>query len=83
VEARRPGCIVRPRCRGEPGNPVLFSGVFREELLALGEGEQGRDLIRRHGECLIQVEIADPAPSPSPLTDIDDPRALALLEGDG
>ncbi|MDR3161234.1 MAG: nucleotidyltransferase family protein [Spirochaetaceae bacterium] len=85
VEARRPGRIVRPCCRGEPGNPVLFSAAFRDELLALGEGEQGRDLIRRHPERLINVEIPGPAfseaPSLSPLTDIDDPRTLSLLEG--
>jgi molybdenum cofactor cytidylyltransferase len=83
VDARRPGHIVQPCCRGEPGNPVLFSAAFRKELLTLGDGEQGLDLIRRHSDCLIQVEIADPALSPSPLTDIDDPRTLALLEGDG
>jgi molybdenum cofactor cytidylyltransferase len=87
MEARRPGGIVRPCCRGEPGNPVLFSAAFREELLALGQGERGRDVMRRHPESLISIEIADspfsPAFSCSPLTDIDDPRALARLEGAG
>jgi molybdenum cofactor cytidylyltransferase len=83
VAARRPGCIVRPAYRGEPGNPALFSAVFRDELSRLGEGERGQDLIRRHPECLITVEIAAPPFSPSspcsPLTDIDDPHTLARL----
>jgi molybdenum cofactor cytidylyltransferase len=86
VAARRPGHIVLPCCRGEPGNPVLFSGLFRDELLTLGQGERGRDIIRRHSESLIRLEIAPipglPFPG-SPLTDIDDPRTLARLEGAG
>jgi molybdenum cofactor cytidylyltransferase len=85
VAARRPGAVVQPCCRGTPGNPVLFSGVFREELLALGEGEHGRDIIKRHPECLVRVEIAPPGDTPlpdvSPLADVDDPETLAVLEG--
>jgi molybdenum cofactor cytidylyltransferase len=85
LEARRPGVIVVPSYRGEPGSPVLFSGAFREALLNLGEGEQGRDLIRRRPESLIRVEIAPPGDPPfpdiSPLTDIDDPQTLAQIEG--
>lgn len=85
VEARRPGGIAVPCYRGEPGSPVLFSARFRDELLALAEGEQGRDIIRRHPESLISVEIPGPAfseaPPLSPLADIDDPRTLSRLEG--
>jgi molybdenum cofactor cytidylyltransferase len=81
LEARRPGRIVLPCCRGEPGNPALFSGDFRKELLSLAEGEQGRDIIRRHPESLIRVEIpAAQFPDYSPLADIDDPETLALFE---
>jgi CTP:molybdopterin cytidylyltransferase MocA len=88
VAARRPGAIVQPCYRGTPGNPVLFSGAFREELIALAEGEQGRDIIRRRPECLVRVEIGPPGdPSgaaspaaPSPLIDVDDPETLAALE---
>jgi molybdenum cofactor cytidylyltransferase len=81
MEARRPGCIVQPRYRGEPGNPVLFSGVFREELLCLAPGERGRDVMGRHRERLIALELAEsPRPPPrNPLADIDDPPALAAL----
>jgi molybdenum cofactor cytidylyltransferase len=86
VEARRPGGIVQPCYRGEPGSPVLFSAVFRDELLALGAGERGRDLIRRRPESLVKVEIAEPpfsGPPRSPLTGIDDPQTLSRLEGAG
>jgi molybdenum cofactor cytidylyltransferase len=85
VAALRPGRIVQPCYRGEPGSPVLFSAAFRDELLGLGEGEQGRDVMRRHQESLIRVEIAEPAiseaPPCSPLTDVDDPQTLSRLEG--
>lgn len=86
VAARRPGRIVQPCYRGKPGSPVLFSAAFRDELLALGEGERGRELIRRRPESLVKVEIAEPpfsGPRRSPLTDIDDPQTLSRLEGAG
>jgi hypothetical protein len=64
---------------------VLFSGLFRDALRGLAEGERGRDLIRRHPESLIRLEIAPlpgfPLPGCSPLTDIDDPEALSRLKG--
>jgi molybdenum cofactor cytidylyltransferase len=86
LDARRPGCIVQPCYRGKPGNPALFSGVFRRELLSLGRGERGRDLIRRHPESLVRVEIAEalfPRSFPcSPLTDVDDPETLSRLEAE-
>ncbi|MDR3148180.1 MAG: nucleotidyltransferase family protein, partial [Treponema sp.] len=77
--ARRPGRIVQPCYRGEPGSPVLFSGLFRDELLGLGEGERGRTVIDRHRGSLIRLELtAVPVPPPhNPLTDIDDPQTLA------
>jgi molybdenum cofactor cytidylyltransferase len=80
LEARRPGAIVRPHCQGEPGNPVLFSAAFREELLNLAKGEHGRDIISRHPESLIPVEIPPSPPGLSPLMDMDDPETLANTE---
>jgi molybdenum cofactor cytidylyltransferase len=80
--ARRPGCIVQPCYRGEPGNPVLFSGSFREELLNLAQGERGRNVIGRRKENLIRLELTEtPCPPPqNPLIDIDDPQTLAALD---
>lgn len=66
-EARRPGSIVQPCYRGDPGNPSLFSASFETELLSLGEGEHPRDIKKRHPASLITVEIPDPLP----LTDVD------------
>ncbi|MDR3338425.1 MAG: nucleotidyltransferase family protein [Treponema sp.] len=68
LEARRPGCIVEPCCRGEPGSPSLFSAFFKTELLSLGEGEHPRDIKKRNPAALISVELPDPLP----LTDVDD-----------
>jgi molybdenum cofactor cytidylyltransferase len=84
VAVRRPGCIVQPRYRGEPGNPVLFSGAFREELLSLALGERGRNVISRHRESLIRLELTEsPRPPPqNPLVDIDDPQTLAAWEAE-
>jgi molybdenum cofactor cytidylyltransferase len=83
IEARRPGCIVQPRYRGEPGNPVLFSNVFRKELLNLAEGERGRTVIGRRRESLITLELTESSQPPlwNPLADVDNPQTLAALEG--
>ena len=72
ISERRPGCIVEPRYRGRPGNPALFSAFFREELLALGEGETPRIIKARHPEL---VRIAD-VTNPLALEDIDDEETL-------
>jgi molybdenum cofactor cytidylyltransferase len=74
--ARQPGRIVQPRCLGEPGSPVLFCRSFRDELLSLGQGGHGRDVILRHPGDLITIDIPCPPGAPSPLTDIDDPAAF-------
>jgi molybdenum cofactor cytidylyltransferase len=79
LEARRPGRIVQPRCLDEPGSPVVFCRSFRDELLNLGQGEHGRDIIRKHPDRLIKVEIPCRPGAPSPLTDIDDPEAFLRL----
>lgn len=77
IGARAPGKICRPCYRGRDGSPVLFSRVFRAELMALGEGGHGRDLILRHGDALVRVEIA----SPLPLVDFDTPELFNAYAG--
>jgi molybdenum cofactor cytidylyltransferase len=76
LAARREGCIVQPAFRGKPGNPVLFSAAFREELLSLGPGEHPRDIKNRHPEALVTLELA----GGEALFDIDDPETLKHLE---
>jgi molybdenum cofactor cytidylyltransferase len=67
LDARRPGCITEARFQGKPGNPSVFSDFFRDELLALGEGETPKHIKTRHPDRIIPVEL----PSGLPLTDID------------
>jgi len=72
IEARRPGRIVEARRGGQPANPSLWSAAFREELLALGPGEKGRDLKARYRDRVIGVEAGDPWE----LEDVDTPEGL-------
>jgi len=76
LDERRQGCIVEPRFRGRPGNPCLFSADFREELLALDDGETPRIIKARHSEAIRVVEVSDPLV----LEDIDDEETLKRLE---
>jgi molybdenum cofactor cytidylyltransferase len=67
LDARQPGCIVEGRFQGKPGNPVVFSDLFRHELLTLREGETPKHIKTRHPDRIIPVEL----PSGLPLADID------------
>jgi molybdenum cofactor cytidylyltransferase len=62
-----PGKIVFPVYNGKPASPNLFSKAFREELLALKDGENARTVKSRHPGALIRV----PAASERVLADID------------
>ena len=68
--------IIEPRFQGRPGNPCLFSAAFRDELLALGEGENPRLIKSRHPEAVLPVEIANPLA----LADVDRPEDLERIE---
>jgi molybdenum cofactor cytidylyltransferase len=72
LAARRPGCIVEPCFKGCHGSPSLFSAVFRDELLTLGEGEKPKIIKARHPEAVISVEI----PNRLALFDIDKPEDM-------
>jgi molybdenum cofactor cytidylyltransferase len=61
---------------GRPGNPVLFSSSFREELLSLEEGEHPRDIKSRHPDAVYSVEVENE----TALLDADDPETLLKLE---
>lgn len=53
--------ISSVRCNGRLGNPCIFSSRWFDELMALGEDEGGKKLIKRHpGEMLfIDIENED------------------------
>jgi len=75
LDARAPGCIVEPRHNNKPGNPCLFSSVFRKDLLSLKEGETPRLIKTRYPKALRGVEISNPLA----LEDIDDEETLKNL----
>lgn len=52
---------------GRPGNPVVFSGIYREELLSLCGDTGGKSVIKRHPEEVYYC----PASNPAALEDID------------
>ena len=68
--------IVEPRYGGRPGNPCLFPALFREELLALKDGESPRVIKARHPGAILGVEVSNPLV----LEDIDDEETLERYE---
>jgi molybdenum cofactor cytidylyltransferase len=77
LNGRKSGCITQAVCGGKPRSPVLFHRDFRDELLSLGEGEHGRDIITRHADRLIKLEIN----KPDIFADIDDSEMLYRYGG--
>jgi molybdenum cofactor cytidylyltransferase len=75
LDARRPGFIAEGRFQGKPGNPCVFSGFFRSELLSLGEGETPKHIKMRHPDRILPVELS----SGLPLADIDSREDLEKL----
>jgi molybdenum cofactor cytidylyltransferase len=55
--ARGEAGIVHATYGGERGSPVLFGAAYRPELLALGAGEGGRVVVRRHPEDVVGVAL--------------------------
>ena len=75
--ASHPDQIVQVRYQGLPGQPVYFPGKYREELLHLTGDTGGRQIIHRHLEDVVYVEIQDPLPG----IDIDTPEDYEKLSG--
>ena len=57
-ETGRP--IVRPRAGSRRGAPVLWDRSLFPELAALSGDAGGRQLLPRHAEAVLEVEIEDP-----------------------
>ncbi len=49
--------VVRPRYRGTPGNPVLFSRALFAELLQVTGDQGGRELLARHQAEVAMVDL--------------------------
>ena len=64
--------IVRPRYRGQAGNPVGFQRRFFQTLADLRDDEGARNVIDAHRELVVYCDVDDPGV----LADIDTPADL-------
>jgi len=71
-EGRR---IVMPTCRGKQGNPMLWARDLIPEMMAVTGDVGARHLTGKHGDVLVEVEIADDAV----LRDFDTTEAMKAL----
>jgi len=53
----RHSAVVRPRYRGTPGHPVLFSRALFPELLQVTGDQGGRELLARHQAEVVMVDL--------------------------
>lgn len=70
------GMILRAGYAGNGGNPALFPRSMYPELMALGEGESGVTVIRRHMDHVVLEEVNDQWE----MSDVDTPETLRMLE---
>jgi len=56
---RLAGGIVAPYFNGKRGNPVLFDRDFFKEISFLSGDVGAREIIHRHPESLVKVDVAD------------------------
>jgi molybdenum cofactor cytidylyltransferase len=67
--------LVVPRSQGRHGHPVCVVRDLIPEFLALAGNAQARDVIRRHRERTVYVDVDDAGI----LKDVDDPESYARL----
>lgn len=67
--------IVQPAFENTAGNPVIFSAVFKNELLALEFPEGCKPVVQHNRDCLVRVETRDNAV----LRDADTPEDFESL----
>ena len=60
LRAGKAGRIALPIYEEKPRTPVLFSAAFSGELQALGEGESGKTVYRRHMGCVDKMTVDRP-----------------------
>jgi molybdenum cofactor cytidylyltransferase len=61
---------------GQRGNPVLWARRFFPELMAVEGDKGGREIIGKHREAVVEVELG-----PAAALDVDTPAALAAAGG--
>jgi molybdenum cofactor cytidylyltransferase len=73
---RDPGTLfVIPRYRGRHGHPVFATRAIADEILALPATAQARDIVHRHVEQTLYINVEDAGI----LTDVDDAAAYREL----
>lgn len=59
IKHYRPRTIVAPYYMGKRGNPVLFDRFFFTEISSLSGDVGAREIICRHPESLVKVDVTD------------------------
>jgi len=67
--------VAVPQYRGKHGHPVLIRRSVAEEILALPLSATAREVIHRHVEETVYIDVDDPGI----LLDVDDPEAYRAL----
>jgi len=74
-EFQRGAAFVIPRFGGKHGHPVLMASEMIGEFLALPETSEAREVVHRHRDRTIYVDVEDEGI----LRDMDDPAAYEAL----
>jgi CTP:molybdopterin cytidylyltransferase MocA len=74
--ARSGAALVIPRYRNRRGHPVLFSRMLLDELLALEPPATAKDVVNRHADRAVYLDLEDPGV----LRDIDTPDDYRTLD---
>lgn len=69
------GKVLIPAFRGRRGAPVLFDRLYFDELGAVLGDEGGRQVLKRHPDAVVEVELDEEAP----LSDFDTLEELEAL----
>ncbi len=56
IDSKAPSIIV-PTFEGKRGNPVLFSKIFTDDLLRIQGDNGAREVIDKHSDSIIEVQI--------------------------
>lgn len=76
LEEWKPGHILVPVHEGERSSPVLIDRLFYNEMKGLKGDSGGRQVMRKHPEALIEVEVSEPLSA----WDLDTPEDYAKAQ---
>lgn len=67
--SKNPSCILLPRFNGEKGNPVIFSSIYKSEILHHEDPEGCKGIIKQHPDQIVWIDMNNDAV----LVDMDTP----------